>query len=785
MAEHHAASDGKHKASGSASGAVHGGSRPGAAAGGGGAGKGGLSGGLTQPAGWQSLLSFSILFLACLAGFSSRLFAVIRFESIIHEFDPWFNYRSTHHLASNGFYEFLNWFDERAWYPLGRIVGGTVYPGLMVTAGLIHYMLNFLHITVHIRDVCVFLAPVFSGLTAISTFLLTRELWNQGAGLLAACFIAIVPGYISRSVAGSFDNEGIAIFALQFTYYLWVKSVKTGSVFWTIGCCLSYFYMVSAWGGYVFIINLIPLHVFVLLLMQRYSRRVYIAYSTFYIVGLVLSMQVPFVGFQPIRTSEHMAAAGVFALLQAYAFLQYLKDRLTRQEFQTLFFLGVSLAACVVFLTVIYLTYTGYIAPWSGRFYSLWDTGYAKIHIPIIASVSEHQPTTWVSFFFDLHILVCTFPAGLWFCIKNINDERVFNSDSAATGRTGILSDARHGAIPSVPEIPGGDPFRRRSVSRNGVCLPLQAGKVRKHVSEQEKAEEGLGPNIKSIVTMLMLMLLMMFAVHCTWVTSNAYSSPSVVLASYNHDGTRNILDDFREAYYWLRQNTDEHARVMSWWDYGYQIAGMANRTTLVDNNTWNNSHIALVGKAMSSNESAAYRIMQSLDVDYVLIIFGGVIGYSGDDINKFLWMVRIAEGEHPKEIRESDYFTPQGEFRVDKAGSPTLLNCLMYKMSYYRFGEMQLDFRTPPGFDRTRNAEIGNKDIKFKHLEEAFTSEHWLVRIYKVKDLDNREPLDHKLRSVTPRQKYTSKKTAKRKRGQIKNKLVLKKGKKAPKNQQ
>lgn len=57
----------------------------------------------------------------------------------------------------------------------------------------------------------------------------------------------------------------------------------------------------------------------------------------------------------------------------------------------------------------------------------------------------------------------------------------------------------------------------------------------------------------------------------------------------------------------------------------------------------------------MSSNESAAYEIMRSLDVDYVLIIFGGVIGYSGDDINKFLWMVRIAEGEHPKDIRVSD----------------------------------------------------------------------------------------------------------------------------------
>ena len=47
--------------------------------------------------------------------------------------------------------------------------------------------------------------------------------------------------------------------------------------------------------------------------------------------------------------------------------------------------------------------------------------------------------------------------------------------------------------------------------------------------------------------------------------------------------------------------NTPEDAKVMAWWDYGYQIGGMADRTTLVDNNTWNNTHIATVGKAMSS----------------------------------------------------------------------------------------------------------------------------------------------------------------------------------------
>jgi len=80
-------------------------------------------------------------------------------------------------------------------------------------------------------------------------------------------------------------------------------------------------------------------------------------------------------------------------------------------------------------------------------------------------------------------------------------------------------------------------------------------------------------------------------------VTSEAYSSPSIVLAARGHGGGKIIFDDFREAYYWLRQNTKEDAKIMSWWDYGYQISAMANRTVLVDNNTWNNSHIAQVGK--------------------------------------------------------------------------------------------------------------------------------------------------------------------------------------------
>ena len=59
--------------------------------------------------------------------------------------------------------------------------------------------------------------------------------------------------------------------------------------------------------------------------------------------------------------------------------------------------------------------------------------------------------------------------------------------------------------------------------------------------------------------------------------------------------------------------------QIMSWWDYGYQITAMADRTVIVDNNTWNNTHISRVGQAMASDEQHAYEIMRELDVDYVL----------------------------------------------------------------------------------------------------------------------------------------------------------------------
>ncbi|KAH9603333.1 hypothetical protein KSS87_015270, partial [Heliosperma pusillum] len=74
------------------------------------------------------------------------------------------------------------------------------------------------------------------------------------------------------------------------------------------------------------------------------------------------------------------------------------------------------------------------------------------------------------------------------------------------------------------------------------------------------------------------------------------------------------------------------------------------------------------------------------------------------------------------------------GEYCIDSEATPTMPNSLMYKLSYYRFVESD-----GQGFDRVRRTEIGKKYFKLTHFEEAFTSHHWMVRIYKLKPQKNR----------------------------------------------
>ena len=283
---------------------------------------------------------------------------------------------------------------------------------------------------------------------------------------------------------------------------------------------------------------------------------------------------------------------------------------------------------------------------------TLLDPTYASKFIPIIASVSEHQATTWTSYFFDLHFLMVLTPVGFFFCCYG--QKEIPNYGKIFIALYGILAIYFSCVMIRLMLVLAPVACILAAVGASEVLLRL-AKTVRDYIRRMDDEEIDF-PDISVFLTVILGFICFVFLTHSTWTGAEAYSSPSVIMSAKKPTGGKEIIDDYREAYYWLRQNTPEDAKIMSWWDYGYQITGFSNRTVLVDNNTWNNTHIATVGRAMSSREPEAFRICRMLDVDYVLVIFGGMSHYSSDDISKFLWMVRIAGGVFP-DIVENDYY--------------------------------------------------------------------------------------------------------------------------------
>jgi dolichyl-diphosphooligosaccharide--protein glycosyltransferase len=99
--------------------------------------------------------------------FLIRLKAIHEYGPIIHEFDPYFNFRATEYLYLHGWKRFITWFDYKVWYPLGRPVGTTIYPGMQITAVAIK---NFiLKDRMSLNDVWCFIPAWFGSL---ATFLL-------------------------------------------------------------------------------------------------------------------------------------------------------------------------------------------------------------------------------------------------------------------------------------------------------------------------------------------------------------------------------------------------------------------------------------------------------------------------------------------------------------------------------------------------------------------------------------------------------------------------------------
>ncbi|KAF7256317.1 hypothetical protein EG68_06619 [Paragonimus skrjabini miyazakii] len=721
------------------------------------------------------ILEYGFLLSTSFLGFAIRCFSVIRHGIFIHEFDPWFNFRITELLKNKRNENIVDLFDDMSWYPLGAPLGSSIYPGLMFISNLLHTLLINLGINIKLWDLCALLPPSFNIGTILVSYVIATSIWDKTAGLLCAFFISIVPGNIPRSISGSFDYEAISIPLFLSSCYFWILSLTDGRIIHGLLSVVTYVLLSYNWGGYVIVLNLFALHVCLLCSLRYCNMKVYVAYGIFYTLGSLCASQLPVVGFKHYCTVQHLLALCCYLGMQfCFPFGNFSSTLLERIEFVTLVSVTLTVAAVVTFLSPLF----GLQSAWE-RLLALLDMAQnafgGTARSMLAKSVMEHHPQTWSNFFHELHVLLVFFPVGVWLCIKRLTSGRLFivNSCICVLGLTCFMSRLSVLLTPFVcilSAVGVSETFRvimntqcekvKKSEEKQNWCLVNANLSVVQHsnkkrmkmrVINERSSAHSYHQRTRNVVwteyllrtglICIFVYVFLLFILHCIFVISKTYSNSWIILDGEADDGHTITVDDFRETYYWIRQNTPGDARIFAWWHYGYHLNAMGKRTTFVDNHTWNSTHIALVARAFLSNETRAYQLLSKMEADYVLIVSGCMASYPLDDVSNMQWMAQIAEEVFPKEITARNYLNGKGMISIGHEAKRSVLESLMYKLSYFRYHEVNLGPHIPTGFDNTRNEQIGRKYTKdsLEHFEEAYTSQNWLLRLYKVLTLNNR----------------------------------------------
>ena len=512
--------------------------------------------------------------------------------------------------------------------------------------------------------------------------------------------LCVVLAHLMRSVGGGYDNESVAVSCLCLTFLCWAYSIsgtrsKTFSIF-GVFTGLAYVCMAATWGGFIFVLNMIGLHAFVLFLLGRYTTKLYSAYTLWYIVGTLGAIQVPVIGYGPLKSLEQLAPCGVFLLFQfiqlshsSFVLKWFGYDKKWRKlkwsEKLTVYSIVFGAGGVIILAVILYLWPRGYFGPLSSRIRGLF-VAHTRTGNPLVDSVAEHQPANQEAFFQFLHNTYYTAPVGFAIAALLSVLKPIFKSDRV-TGRasqdpllfvvvyalvtytfstkmnrlmlmmgpvSAVLSGVAFGVVLDFVMFEVQDLFDMIV----GLCFSDDDKKKKKTKSKEDKATEkekkeddqeviestvvndketpvknrkknkknGTPSNkkkedddetksnvekdndkddkgiIETIETLsmkfwsfsLIRLLRKAAAVACVYYLnenrnyaddfyntskemSYGLSHPSIMFQATLRDGTEVMVDDYREAYWWLRDNTPEDSRVLAWWDYGYQITGIGN----------------------------------------------------------------------------------------------------------------------------------------------------------------------------------------------------------------
>ncbi len=616
-----------------------------------------------------------------------RLAPLIDAQPIVRAFDPWFQLRVTDYVAENGYAAFFSWYDDSTWVPFGRDMTITSYIGVPFTSAFFYFLLNGVGITVDVLSVSLVLPAFMGALTAVVAFFLGRELYNNTVGLFSGIFTAFIPAFLQRTIAGFYDNECIGVFAIVLTTFLFMRGLKRGSLTASVGAGLALGYLQMSWGASEFMLGLLALFAFTMLLIGHYSKRLLSSYLITIALGIFIGNLIPRNGFGNLTSFTILAPIGVAGVLVLYeiwlrigGYREATANVLAPHMKPILF--GIITPVVGV---VSYLLYAGSqtlsISPYSSnpilqigaKFLSVINP-FLRLDQRILASVAEHLPSPWGSFYNTLLILIFFFPLGLYFLFKRGRDEDWLMLIFGVTAVYFAGSMIRLSLIlaPGVAIL--------AAVASYNILSPYAKVVTQQSVFERRRFRMSSSLTSEHALTAFAFigLLLSVNVILGVIFVSDQVGNPEFSNGPLSNPGAQ--ATDWQVAMTYIRNVLPSDSVIASWWDYGYWINGAADAQTIVDNATFNSTQIALMGYAlMALNYTESLKTFKLWDTTHVLVYWGHRFqGFGGDD-GKWPWMVRIAEDRFGTSLIDDATYLGVNDQTLEPFYSSTLYKLLSY----------------------------------------------------------------------------------------------------------
>ncbi|MCE7742530.1 MAG: hypothetical protein GOP50_08710 [Candidatus Heimdallarchaeota archaeon] len=644
------------------------------------------------------LLNRLSLLIILIAGVMIRLFSLMKgYDTLIKAFDPYVQLVSAEFISENGFSAFIHWFKDNSWYPYGFQTGQELYWGVPVSAVIIHAILNFFAINVSIQQVAFFSPVVYGLLTIIASYFLGKEAVSTRTGLFTAFFMAFSPAFLSRSTAGFFDNESIGILFTVLTLYFFIRAIKRGGTISAFLAGISLGLLIGSWGAYRYVLDLLPLAALFLVLTRKLTYRLIKTYTITIVTALSIGFLIPRVMTNKFYNIEVMIPVLMIGFLILVGLVQNLSRNLSEKTFKQVIIVGsITIFVLLTVLVTIFLS-LGIFSNIADKFWAVILPG-ERTSIPIISSVSEHQPMTWAELFNNIHVMMFLMPLGIYYCLKKPTDVNIIILTM------GITTIYFSGSMVRLVLLlaPSASLLSAMAIDKLLYTYSLSAhGKIAL-TKRKLRITKSIGRDEAVIAYLVIFGLLLTFTFHSIKLADNYSQSEMAPVIFLNGIPA----SDWQEALMWLRENGQSDGIiensapvVLSWWDYGYWITNYGNTTTLVDNATTNKTQIGMVGTMLMWNFSESVKMMYKYNIKYVLINSQAGLPGLGSDLGKALWCIRIAESTVPRYGITEDNFYGLSEDERQYLYYDSFYDSVLYRLAAY---DELTGYAWTPDFDGT-----------------------------------------------------------------------------------